>query len=348
MKVWIDLDNTPHVPFFTPVIHELERRGHTVVLTARDAFQVCELADLTGMSYTTIGRHYGKNPVLKVLGLFWRSAQLLPFYLRERPELALSHGSRAQIVLGNLLRIPTVLAQDYEFGRAIPLAWPKWVILPEALRDSEFARRVKRAKYYRGLKEDVYAPGFRPDPSILEQLGLRADEIVVVVRPPASQAHYHNPESDVLLDELMSRLTNTQGVRVVLLPRNDQQEHALRTGHPAWFLEDKTLVPPRAVDGLNLIWFSDLVVSGGGTMNREAAALGVPVYSIFRGEMGAIDRSLEQAGRLVVVRVPGEVLTKIAIEPRDKVWRADADSRPALTDIVGHVEAIMEAEGASL
>ena len=97
MKIWIDLDNTPHVPFFRPIIEELTRRGHSVALTARDAFQVCELADLFGLSYTKIGRHYGKNRLLKVWGLLWRSAQMVRFYVAERPSLGVSHGSRSQI-----------------------------------------------------------------------------------------------------------------------------------------------------------------------------------------------------------------------------------------------------------
>ena len=176
MKIWIDLDNTPHVPFFAPVIQELERRGHEVVLTARDAFQVCELADRMGLSYRKIGRHYGGNPIMKVAGLFWRSGQLLPFYLREKPDVALSHGSRAQTLLLNLLRVPTVLITDYEHSRTIPLASPKWVILPEALSHSGLHIGTKRVRYYRGIKEDVYAPNLRPDPSILTELGLRDDE----------------------------------------------------------------------------------------------------------------------------------------------------------------------------
>src|SRR6476646_8382868 len=114
VKIWIDLDNTPHVPFFIPIRRELERRGYQVVITARDAFQVCDLADQKGVRYTKVGRHYGKQPLMKVAGLLWRSAQLMPFCLREQPQLALSHGARSQILLANLLKIPTVLLIDYE------------------------------------------------------------------------------------------------------------------------------------------------------------------------------------------------------------------------------------------
>ena len=133
MKIWIDLDNTPHVPFFKPIIRELERRGFRVVLTARDAFQVCELATQSGLKYKKIGRHYGKNRFMKVWGLAWRSLQLLPFVIRERPALGLSHGSRGQILLCNLLRIPTVMVMDYEHAQTPPLVRPRWEIVPEVL-----------------------------------------------------------------------------------------------------------------------------------------------------------------------------------------------------------------------
>jgi predicted glycosyltransferase len=344
VKIWIDLDNTPHVPFFIPIVHELERRGHQVVLSARDAFQVCELANEKGLRYTKIGHHYGKNPFMKVFGLLWRSAQLMPFCLRQRPGLALSHGSRSQILLCNLLRLPTVEITDYEYARTIPLARPRWEIVPEALLREKLYWKPKYVRYYNGIKEDVYVPEFKPDLSLLAELGLRHDEMIITVRPPANEAHYYNPESDVLLVELMSRICGTPRVRAVLLPRNHAQELAFRANYPEWFKDGRTIVPPRAVDGLDLIWLSDLVVSGGGTMNREAAALGVPVYSIFRGKTGAVDRRLEQEGLLTLIKSAEEVWTRIPFTRRDNSRPPSNMPRPALDDIVNYIEEIIQTE----
>jgi predicted glycosyltransferase len=344
VKIWIDLDNTPHVPFFMPIIRELRSRGHDVVVTARDAFQVCELADRKGLECVKIGRHYGKNPLLKIFGVLWRAAQLLPFQLREKPHIALSHGARSQILLSNVFRKPTILISDYEFSQTPLIMTPRWEIVPQSLPTKGVHSNERRVRKYAGIKEDVYAPDFRPDPVVLEELGLDGTEIVVTVRPPANEAHYHNPESELLLDELMRRICDNEEVRAVLLPRNQQQEKSLRQGHPEWFSGDKTIVPSRAVDGLNLLWHSDLVVSGGGTMNREAAALGVPVYSIFRGKMGAVDRRLEQEGRLIMVRSAAEVQTKIAFQRRQKNGHVRIQPRPALCQIVDHVEEIIRAE----
>ena len=341
-KIWIDLDNTPHVPFFKPIIRELEKAGHEILLTARDAFQVASLADRMGLSYTCVGKHYGKNPFMKVFGISLRAAQLIPLVLRHRPALAMSHGSRAQILVSNLFRIPSVLICDYEFAKPFPLSRPSWEFVPEAV-SSVFLSASSRVKKYPGIKEDVYVPEFEPESGIMKELGLSTDSIIVTVRPPATEAHYHNPESEVLFERFMHRLTRMPGVMAVLLPRNKKQEQELRGKWPAWFEGGKTVVPDHAVDGLNLLWHSDLVVSGGGTMNREAAALGVPVYSIFRGKIGAVDRLLSEQKRLVLIENVGEVDEKIALVPRKKI-AARSTSHDALAGIVTLTEEILAIE----
>ncbi len=343
MKIWIDLDNTPHVPFFKPIIRELEGQGYTVVLTARDAFQVCELATRSNLAYAKVGRHYGKNRILKVWGLVWRSQQLLPFVMREKPALGLSHGSRAQILLCNLLRIPTVMIMDYEFAQTPLLLRPRWEIVPEVLfNESLHCKSRERVRTYHGIKEDVYAPEFRPDPSLRGELSLNGNDIIVTVRPPANEAHYHNPESEAFFVEFMKRLCGTSGAKAVLLPRNKGQEAQIRSAWPNWFADSKVVIPTRAVDGLNLLWHSDLVVSGGGTMNREAAALGVPVYSIFRGRIGAVDRQLQREGKLTLIERIEDVQTRIRLESRKKEAQLDTEPREALHDIVSHLHEIVK------
>ena len=345
MKIWIDLENTPHIPFFKPIMRELEQRGYAVTLTARDAFQVCELADKFGLNYKKIGRHYGKNRLLKAWGLAWRSLQLLSFALREKPVLGLSHGSRAQIFLCNLLRIPTVMIMDYEHCSAPPLVRPRWEIVPDTMfKESLHCKTRERIRTYSGIKEDVYAPEFKPDASLLQQLSIGNGNIIVTVRPPATEAHYHNPESEVFFNHFMERVTRTPGVTAVLLPRNKKQEADIRAQNPQWFENGKTVVPKQAVDGLNLLWHSDLVVSGGGTMNREAAALGVPVYSIFRGKIGAVDRDLQSQGRLTLIEKVADVQNKIALKHRKQAGAQVSSPRKALQEIVGHVDAIIKSD----
>jgi len=341
-KIWIDLDNTPHVPFFEPIMEELTARGFPLMVTARDAFQVCELADKKGLSYTKIGRHHGKNRALKAAGLLFRALQLSPVEFRERPVLAVSHGARSQILLSNLLRIPTILIEDYEHSQFPRIMRPTWIMAPDVIPDESLCLKNGHIRKYSGIKEDVYVWKLVPDPSVLGELGISDSNVVVTVRPPATEAHYHKPESVALFEHFMIRACKTPGVKIVLLPRNQKQVELVRRNWPTWFEHGKTVIPSAAIDGLNLMWHSDLVVSGGGTMNREAAALGVPVFSIFKGTIGAVDRHLSAEGRLVLVESPADVETKIPIVKRHRKALAEATSKRTLTEVVDTIQEIAE------
>jgi hypothetical protein len=241
-----------------------------------------------------------------------------------------------------------VLILDYEFAKTPWVTRPRWEIVPEALpTEGLHCTNAKRVLRFEGIKEDVYAPDFKPDPAALKELGLRREGLIITVRPAASEAHYHNPESEALLAALMTRICRTENAQAVLLPRNRNQEMLLRERHPEWFADGKVIVPQKAMDGLNLLWFSDLVVSGGGTMNREAAALGIPVYSIFRGKMGAVDKHLEREGRLTFIETTADVEGKILFRQRPKDGAIQIRPRPALHQIVDHIEHIIQVECAA-
>ena len=342
VTIWIDLENTPHIPFFRPIIRELRNQGHQVVLTARDGYQTCEMAGFHGLAYQQIGRHYGRHLIAKIGGLLVRSVQLMRFARSQQPQLALNLGSRSQNLAAKWMGIPVVEIMDYEYTAESPLLESRWYLTPAVVNT---ARRPgspsNRIRTYRGIKEDVYVPGFQPDEAILVQLGLHDAKVVVTARPPATEAHYHHPEAELLFAQFMQRALESPGVKTVLLPRNPRQEAELRGRHPQWFANSNLVVPQGVVDGLNLIWHSDLVVSGGGTMNREAAALGVPVYSVFRGLTGAVDRQLCDQHRLTLIESPADVDHKIQLVPRPKDRPPPAPTTDALTDILKHLHEII-------
>ena len=199
--------------------------------------------------------------------MIFRALQMVPLALRGKPRLAVSHCSRSQLLLGTWLRIPTLLLDDYEHSHQ-RFMWPTWVLTPSVIPDAALSYRKSRLRKYPGIKEDVYVWKLKPDGSVLQDLGVVESDVVITVRPPATEAHYHNRDSDKLLEAFMERACRAPRVRVVLVPRNRAQAELLRRQFPQWFAGDKTVVPGGAVDGLNLIWHSDLVVSGGGTMNR--------------------------------------------------------------------------------
>jgi|SRR5581483_1283052 len=345
-RIWIDLDNSPHVPFFAPIIAELEKRGYSVFLTARDCFQVSGLIDLMGLNCKLVGRHYGKNKLAKLAGLCFRAGQLTPLVLRAKPSLALSHGSRAQLIVSSLCRIPSLMIDDYEFSQQLPFAKPRWVMIPEVIQDSAVRHPKSRLLKYPGIKEDVYVPGFKPEPSIKELLGLNDKQLVVTVRPPADEAHYHTPESDQLFRAALDLLAKRDKVKVIFLPRSSEQAKFLRIAHAAQCTSGKFLIPERALDGLNVIWHSDIVISGGGTMNREAAALGIPVYSTFRGKIGAVDRYLAAANRLVLLESVADVQTKIKFSRRSRNAGPVTRTSESMRQVVDNIVAVIDAEKA--
>ncbi len=335
-KIWIVLGIPP------PIIEELERHGFSVLVTARDCFQVCGLAELLRLRHHRVGRHYGKNPALKLLGLGIRAMQMVPAALRAKPALALSHGSRSQLITSRLLGIPSVIIGDYEFSKIFAVVRPECLIVPQVIPDEALQSFAVPLLKYPGIKEDVYAHRFHPDPALAGELGLDTEKLVVTIRPPATEAHYHVPESDRLFEAVLDFLGKHAEVKIVLVPRNQSQASQIRALKPHLFASGQAVIPDRVVDGLNLIWHSDLVISGGGTMNREAAALGVPVYSIFRGKIGAVDRYLAAQGRLTLIESPEQLPAKLLLRRRERPGGPSRGGQGALEAIVAHIIKFVE------
>ena len=341
-KIWIDLENTPHIPFFKPIIQELNKRGYDCILTARDAYQVIDMADRFGLNYKKIGHHYGKNKILKVLGVAIRSLQLLPIMMLAKPALAIAHGSRTQLVASHILGIPSLTLFDYEFTQGLVVIRPTYVMAPEVIPNSATSLPADKFFHYPGIKEDVYVASFIPDPSIKSELKIDDRKLVVTIRPPATEAHYFCQASEDLFEASMKFLLQREETQLILLPRNKRQEEFLRETWPSAVASGKIILPAHAVNGLDLMWYSDLVLSGGGTMNREAAALGVPVYSIFRGTIGAVDNYLSQKGRLVLLESANDLNTKLNLVKRDKNFIPEKSDKQALNVIVDTIIEILQ------
>ncbi len=335
-KIWIDLDNSPHVPFFRPIINSLNRKGYKVLITARDNSQTCELADRYLINYFRVGKHYGRNKIIKVIATINRALALAIIMRKRNIKLAVAHGSRAQVLAARFLRIPSLGISDYEYTTG--LGSPNWVMYPKVLAETSLINGKIKPLAYPGIKEDVYLPYFEPDLSLRQYLGIRQDDILVTIRPPATEAHYHNPESERLFEAAVNWLRTFDTVRIVILPRYESQLKYLYKKWPEEIRNKKIIIPSEALDGLNLLWNSDLVISGGGTMNREAAALRVPVYSIFRGKIGAVDKWLNEQGRLELITAVEEIPNKIKVKKREIKPQADISETPALSAIIAHIE----------
>jgi len=300
MRIWIDLANSPHVPFFHALIPEFTTRGHQVEVSARDFAQTVELATKARMMPHVIGGHGGGSITGKAGNLVGRAAALRKWARARGFDLAVSHNSYAQIAAAAALGIKTVTLMDYEHQPANHLAFrlASRVIVPRAFPAAElrkYGASLRKVRRYDGTKEDVYLADFTPDAAFgetLRSLGVASEDVLVVARPPAHGALYHRFEND-LFDELLSVLNSHDGVKIILLPRSEAQRAEYEAQKIA-----TVIMPNKALDGANLIAAADLVISAGGTMNREAAALGVPVASVFAGKWAGIDEELVSEGRL--------------------------------------------------
>ena len=300
MRIWIDLANSPHVPFFRALIPEFVAHGHQVEITARDFAQTVELAMKAGMMPHVIGGHGGGSITGKAGNLVGRAAALRKWARDRGFDLAVSHNSYAQIAAAAALGIKTVTLMDYEHQPANHLAFrlASRVIVPRAFPAAELRRygaSMRKVKRYEGTKEDVYLADFTPDPMFsekLRKLGVAPEDVLVVARPPAREALYHRFENK-LFDDLLHALNSRPEVKIILLPRSEAQ----RARYAAQKFANM-IMPSEALEGADLIAAADLVVSAGGTMNREAAALGVPAASIYGGAWAGIDQELIREGRL--------------------------------------------------
>jgi uncharacterized protein len=315
MRVWIDLTNSPHVLVMRPVIERLRADGHEVRVTARDFAQTLALCERFGIAHTAVGHHRGERLMAKATGLASRSAALVRwaradargFRTHPRFDIALGHGSNDVSVAAALLRIPSATMFDYEWATVqhnINCRLARAVVVPDAIPAGRLERYGAKGKVraYGGLKEEYYLADFEPDLSVLEELGLDRARPIVVVRTPPVLSLYHRFENDLFASVLehLRALVAVDGVQPVVLPRVDSQRKELAEV-PGF------VVPEHAVDAQSLIAYADLVISAGGTMNREAVALGTPVYTTFEGRLGAVDERLIEEGRLGKLERPDEL-----------------------------------------
>jgi predicted glycosyltransferase len=299
MRVWVDVTNSPHVLFFRPLLRLLTERGHHVEVTTREYAQTVELLTAAGIPYQVVGpRHGGASAVGKSKAMAGRLRALRRFAKSGRFDVALAHASHELPLTARALGIPSAYAFDYEFARlqhGLGCRAATRVVVPASIpheRLRALGAHAGKIERYTGLKEEYYLSEAAFDDSALTRLGVDRHRVVVVVRTPPDVSAYHR-HGNPLFAGVLERLGEDEGVHAVVLPRTTQQREAIRRlGLPS------LLVPEHAVDAPSIVAHADLVVSAGGTMNREAAALGVPVYTIFAGKVGAVDDELITSGRL--------------------------------------------------
>lgn len=307
MRVWVDITNSPHVLFFDPIIRDLKAEGHEVYVTARDYAQTLALLEQRGIDHTFIGRHRGANTVAKAWGLLSRVTRLLAWAAPKHFDVAFSHNSNDLSVVARLLGVPALMVHDYEHATlsyAVNARLVSRILVPEAIPTASIVAhgaKPEHVGHFPGLKEHVYLDLSAPWQDLRPSLGAGPDSVLVVVRPPATMSAYHRFENE-LFSRVLEYLGSAENVVCVVLPRTPAQAAELKRTLPA-----NASIPRTVLDATSLIRSADLIVSAGGTMNREAAVLGTPAYTIFAGKPGAVDEYLESKGLLKRASSPEDI-----------------------------------------
>jgi uncharacterized protein len=336
LKIWVDMSAPAHVLVLRPIIERFRGEGHEVEITSRDYAQTQQLLELHGLDHTPIGRHGGASRIRKAYRLAARSTEMIRFGRKRGFDLALAHGSNDLAIAAKTLGIPEANMHDYEYAvtqHRIGCRLAARVMFPDSVPLERLRRfGVTEEKYfpYPGLKEEYYLYDFEPGPEALVRLGVETERVVVIVRPPPDVSLYHR-KSNPLFPKVLDRLGRDEGVHAVVLPRTEAQRQ---------FIDGlrlpSVIVPPGAVEAQSLVALTDLVLSAGGTMNREAAALGTPVYTTYGGRLGGVDEALIRSGRLRPLTDP----RALVLEKRS------AEAKPVRRDPALLVETILGTVGA--
>ena len=328
MRIWVDLTNTAHVLVLRPLVEILESDGHEVEITARPLSHTLELLDDWGHEHTTLGAYGGVSRAGKARAAASRVVDMVRFGRRCSFDAALAHGSTDLPMACRVLRVPNSTMFDYEWATLqhnVNCRLANRVLVPDAIpaeRLRRYGAKPPKLVRYPGLKEEYYMADFVPDRTVLDQLGVSPDLPLAVIRTAPSYALYLGGSETPLLPRVLEHVVNNEGAQAVVLARTPEQREDIRK-----LGLEHVIVPDRAVDGRSLVAFADVLVSAGGTMNREAAVRGTPVWSIFEGKLGAVDEMLAREGRLkflkdpaeikVERKPPGEVEQRVRRDPRD-------------------------------
>jgi len=298
MKVWVDFTASAHPLVFRPLVELLQAQGHEVEITARDYAQTIQLIESHGMSATVIGHHGGRSSTGKARQLLSRLQALRRWAKGRGFDLALAHGSHELTMTARRLGIPSSTTFDYEWAwlqHQLGCRAATRVVVPDSIppeRLASYGAAPPKLQQYPGLKEEYYLSDFEPDPSVLGDWGIDPARVLVVLRPPPDVSLYHR-HSNPLFPQTLTHVGSLEDVHAFVIPRTDEQRDYVKS------LDlPSVIVPDEAVDAQSLIALADLVVSAGGTMNREAAALGVPVYTTYGGRLGGVDEHLIREQRL--------------------------------------------------
>ena len=309
--LWFDFENTPHVWILKEIINYFNDEGYKILITSRQNETIKNLSKFLNINvnYFSYSRVY-KSKFLKVIGIISRALDLVNFVLKNntRPSIAISHGSRSQAFAAALLSIPVISLDDYEYSSKLFNLFVDKLLTPFPIPKEEWGIFNRKVINYPGLKEELYLWN---DNNYLNELHQKSelilsDKINVIFRPEGYLAHYRSSKSKELQNLLIDYFTTIKNINIILLSRDKIQEKEIENR-----FKEKNIPytkPFNVLNGPALIFNSDLIIGGGGTMTREGAILNTPAYSFFGGRTGHVDKYLIESGKLFLIKKEEDIL----------------------------------------
>lgn len=314
MKIWYDITNTPQVHFVLAIKEALHKRqGHESIITTREFSETTRLlSQKTLEPFKVIGTHKGKSKLRKVGGVFSRFFDA--YNSAPGFDVSLSCGSESAIWTSFLKRRKSIafgdndLAKQWLYGPFVNKAF-----FPRAIDASILIKQgISKSRLYQydGFKEDIYIADYVPDGGFMSQFPF---ENYVVVRPENLQANYINNDSEKTITPVLLSALSASGYNILYMPRYDV-DRAYADGIKNVFVPDSPL------NGLDVCYYADAVLTGAGTFAREAACLGVPSFSFFAGKsLLAVDKLLIKEGKMFFSRDVNELMSKLKSTNRTEV-----------------------------
>jgi predicted glycosyltransferase len=338
-RIWIDLDDSTQIPFFAPIVKNLEEKGYNVLISGRNYSKIKLLADLYNLDYIPTAKQFDKNNFTKILNSFFRSFQLLLFVIKSKPTIAITHGSVSQMIAAFILRIPIAMFLDYEFIRALPtLIKPNIIFMPNILYNNLHSSFGTKIFSYPGRKEDIYLHNFAPDSNIITNLKIDTSSIIIFIKLQSYKNFDKDYQRKQLFQEIIKMLTNNETTRTIILLQDELGKAEILKYFNIDLNSEKLLIQTEIIDELNLLWHSDIVISDSRSLNREASSMGIPVYNIFHDKLGAVDSHLVKNNRLILIENIKDVRTKIQIKKKQKLIKLLNINSLALQSVSNEIE----------
>lgn len=315
--IWIDFENAPHVWIFKEFLDEFKSKDIDLLLTARNFSATLKLCNYFKLDVENISStKTRKSKFGKVFYVYLRAKSLISYFRENnlRADLFLSHGSRSGSYAAYKLGIPAVSLDDYEYSFKGFNYFVKELMTPNVIPAEQWGVFKNKVTQYPGLKEELYL--WNSANYAYEEVNfLQKDKINIVFRPEGRYSHYRSKRSKVVQDEILKLFKGLDNIFIILIPRDEKQKRKICN-----YFKDNSIqfiVPENVVNGPALLYRSDLVIGGGGTMTRESAILNVSSYTFFGGKLGYADQFLIKNSKLIFISSPNEI-QKIVFKKKDK------------------------------